>query len=121
MLKRGVMIIQVYCNNTPYAQNEAKERAFDCIRQLQKWAQGHQFTIYEIPHDPNLQSFIAKCNRKNTCLLCKCMMYREAYEIMKKEKTSGIITGSSLGQVASQTVPTCMLRFINFRFQSTIL
>jgi len=31
------------------------------------------------------------------------MMYREAYEIMKKEKASGIITGSSLGQVASQT------------------
>jgi thiamine biosynthesis protein ThiI len=31
------------------------------------------------------------------------MMYREAYEVMKKEKASGIITGSSLGQVASQT------------------
>ena len=30
-------------------------------------------------------------------------MCREAYEIMKKEKASGIITGSSLGQVASQT------------------
>jgi thiamine biosynthesis protein ThiI len=103
MMKRGVMIIPVYCNNTPYAQNEAKERAFDCIRQLHKWAPGHQFTTYEIPHGPNLQSFIAKCNRKNTCHLCKRMMYREAYEIMKKEKASGIITGSSLGQVASQT------------------
>ena len=103
MMKRGVMIIPVYCNNTPYAQNEAKERAFDCIHQLHKWAPGHQFTTYEIPHGPNLQSFIAKCNRKNTCLLCKRMMYREAYEIMKKEKASGIITGSSLGQVASQT------------------
>ena len=103
MMKRGVMIIPVYCNNTPYAHNEAKERAFDCIRQLHKWAPGHQFTTYEIPHGPNLQSFIAKCNRKNTCLLCKRMMYREAYEIMKKEKASGIITGSSLGQVASQT------------------
>ena len=103
MMKRGVMIIPVYCNNTPYALNEAKERAFDCIRQLHKWAPGHQFTTYEIPHGPNLQSFIAKCNRKNTCLLCKRMMYREAYEIMKKEKASGIITGSSLGQVASQT------------------
>jgi thiamine biosynthesis protein ThiI len=103
MMKRGVMIIPIYCNNTPYAQNEAKERAFDCIRQLHKWAPGHQFTTYEIPHGPNLQSFITKCNRKNTCLLCKRMMYREAYEIMKKEKASGIITGSSLGQVASQT------------------
>ena len=85
MMKRGVMIIPVYCNTSPYAENAAKERAYDCIRQLQTWASGHQFTTYEIPHGPNLRSFI------------------EAYEIMKKEGASGIITGSSLGQVASQT------------------
>lgn len=103
MMKRGVMIIPVYCNNTPYSESAARERAFDCIRQLQKWAPGHQFTTYEIPHGPNLQSFITSCNRKNTCLLCKRMMYREAYDVMKKENASGIITGSSLGQVASQT------------------
>jgi len=103
MMKRGVLIIPVYCNNSPYAENAARERAFDCIRQLQKWAAGHQFKAYEIPHGPNLQAFIDICNRKNTCLLCKRMMYREAYEVMKKEGASGIITGSSLGQVASQT------------------
>ncbi len=103
MMKRGVMIIPVYCNTSPYAENAARERAFECIRQLQKWAPGRQFTTYEIPHGPNLRSFIDICNRKNTCLLCKRMMYREAYEVMKKEGASGIITGSSLGQVASQT------------------
>jgi thiamine biosynthesis protein ThiI len=103
MMKRGVMITPVYCNTSPYGENAAKDRAFDCIRQLQAWAPGHQFTTYEIPHGPNLRSFIDTCDRKNTCLLCKRMMYREAYEIMKKEGASGIITGSSLGQVASQT------------------
>ncbi|AKB50240.1 tRNA S(4)U 4-thiouridine synthase (former ThiI) [Methanosarcina barkeri str. Wiesmoor] len=103
MMKRGVMIIPVYCNTSPYAENAARERAFECIRQLQKWAPGHQFKTYELPHGPNLRTFIDICNRKNTCLLCKRMMYREAYEVMKKEGASGIITGSSLGQVASQT------------------
>ena len=103
MMKRGVMITPVYCSNSPYAEDAARERAFDCIRQLQKWAPGHQFTTYEIPHGPNLKAFIDICNRKNTCLLCKRMMYREACEVMKKESASGIITGSSLGQVASQT------------------
>jgi thiamine biosynthesis protein ThiI len=103
MMRRGVTIIPVYCNNSPYAENAARERAFDCIRQLQKWAPGHQFKTYEIPHGPNLRAFIDLCSRKNTCLLCKRMMYREAYEVMKKEGASGIITGSSLGQVASQT------------------
>lgn len=103
MMKRGVMIIPIYCNTSPYAGDTARERAFDCIRQLQTWAPGHQFTTYELPHGPNLQAFIETCAQKNTCLLCKRMMYREAYEIMKKEGASGIITGSSLGQVASQT------------------
>jgi thiamine biosynthesis protein ThiI len=103
MMKRGVMITPVYCNTSPYSGDAARERAFDCIRQLQAWAPGHQFTTYEIPHGPNLRSFINTCDRKNTCLLCKRMMYREAYEVMKKEGASGIITGSSLGQVASQT------------------
>jgi len=103
MMKRGVMIVPVYCSNSPYAEDAARERAFDCIRQLQKWAPGYQFKTYEIPHGPNLKAFIDICNRKNTCLLCKRMMYREAYEVMKKEGASGIITGSSLGQVASQT------------------
>jgi len=103
MMKRGVTIIPVYCNTSPYAENAARERAFECIRQLQKWAPGHQFKTYELPHGPNLRTFIDICNRKNTCLLCKRMMYREAYEVMIKEGASGIITGSSLGQVASQT------------------
>lgn len=103
MMKRGVTIIPVYCNTSPYAENAARERAFECIRQLQKWAPGHQFKTYELPHGPNLRTFIDICNRKNTCLLCKRMMYREAYEVMKKEGANGIITGSSLGQVASQT------------------
>ncbi|AAM04880.1 thiazole biosynthesis protein [Methanosarcina acetivorans C2A] len=103
MMKRGVMITPVYCNNSPYAEDAARERAFDCIRQLQTWAPGHQFATYEIPHGPNLRAFIGTCDRKNTCLLCKRMMYREAYEVMKKVGASGIITGSSLGQVASQT------------------
>ena len=85
-LKRGVVIIPVYCNTTPYAQNEEKDRAFDYIHQLHKWVPWHQFITYEIPHGPNLQSFIAKCNRKKICLLCKRMMCKEAYEIMKRRK-----------------------------------
>lgn len=103
MMKRGVMIIPVYCDGSPYAEDAARERAFDCVRQLQTWAPGHQFTTYDLPHGSNLRAFIDTCDRKNTCLLCKRMMYREAYEVMKKEGASGVITGSSLGQVASQT------------------
>ena len=103
MMKRGVEIIPVYFNNEPFSDKAAHERAMECIAILQKWAPGHPFTVYEIPFGDNLESFLTICGQKNTCLLCRRMMYRGAYEVMKKEGANGIITGASLGQVASQT------------------
>jgi len=38
-----------------------------------------------------------------TCVLCKRMMYRIAASIAKAENAHGIVTGESIGQVASQT------------------
>lgn len=103
MMKRGVTIIPVYCNNEPYADDSTKQRAYDSIRILQQWSPGQLMPIYEIPHGNALANFIQQCSRNQTCVLCKRMMYRIAYEIMIKEGATGIITGSSLGQVASQT------------------
>ncbi|HHI30347.1 MAG TPA: tRNA 4-thiouridine(8) synthase ThiI, partial [Candidatus Methanoperedenaceae archaeon] len=48
------------------------------------------------------------CEEKLACVLCKRMMYRIAIEIMKKEGAHGIVTGASLGQVASQTSQNLM-------------
>ena len=103
LMKRGVEIVPVYCNNEPYNDDRARQRTMDCIAQLQKWCPGHPFKIYEVPNGANLGQFIDRCERKKTCVLCKMIMHRTAYEIMKIEGASGVITGSSLGQVASQT------------------
>ncbi|MBP2030952.1 thiamine biosynthesis protein ThiI [Methanohalophilus levihalophilus] len=103
MMRRGVEIIPVYANNAPFANDAGKERTMDCVRALQKWAPGHLMKFYEVPNGPYLEAVREKCNVKNTCIMCKRMMYRLGFEVMNKEKASGIITGSSLGQVASQT------------------
>ncbi|MBC7086058.1 MAG: tRNA 4-thiouridine(8) synthase ThiI [Methanomethylovorans sp.] len=103
MMKRGVEIIPIYCNNEPYADESTRQRALDCIKVLQQWAPGHPFKIYEIPHGHSLKTIVRQCSRNKTCVLCKRTMYRIAYEIMKRESAAGVITGSSLGQVASQT------------------
>lgn len=103
MMKRGVEIIPVYCNNEPFSDETTRERAMDCIKVLADWAPAHPLKMYEVPHGDNLTAFLTDCEYKNTCLLCRRTMYREAFEIMKKEGASGIITGASLGQVASQT------------------
>ncbi|MDP2218163.1 MAG: tRNA uracil 4-sulfurtransferase ThiI [Methanolobus sp.] len=103
LMKRGVEVIPVYCNNEPYSDERARQRTMDCINQLQKWCPGRPFKVYEVPNGQNLGAFIDNCDRAKTCVLCKRTMYRIALEIMNIENASGIITGSSLGQVASQT------------------
>jgi len=103
MMKRGVEIIPVYFNAEPFSDESTCKRAMECIEILQKWAPGRPFDVYEIPFGDNLTAFLNTCDCKNTCLLCRRTMYRVAYEIMKIKGASGIITGASLGQVASQT------------------
>ncbi len=103
MMKRGVEIIPVYCNNSPYNDDRAHKRTMDCIKVLQQWCPSQPMKVYEVPNGTNLGKFIDSCSRNKTCLMCKRTMYRIAARIMGKEGASGIITGSSLGQVASQT------------------
>jgi thiamine biosynthesis protein ThiI len=102
MMKRGCELIAIYFNNSPYTNETTRQRAFACIAKLKEWSPKRELKTYEVPHGVNLAEFKAKAE-KLTCVLCKRMMYRIAREIALKEGALGIVTGSSLGQVASQT------------------
>ncbi|MCE8422878.1 MAG: tRNA 4-thiouridine(8) synthase ThiI [Candidatus Methanoperedens sp.] len=103
MMKRGCEIVPLYLNNEPFSDDTTRERAMKCIEVLQKWSPQRKLTIYEAPHGENLLSFLNNCDNRLNCVMCRRMMYRIAGEVMKMEGAHGIITGSSLGQVASQT------------------
>ncbi|MFH0904645.1 MAG: tRNA uracil 4-sulfurtransferase ThiI [Methanobacteriota archaeon] len=103
LMKRGCEIIPLYLNNEPFSDETTRERAMQCIDVLQKWSPQKKFTIYEAPHGENLLAFLSNCNNRLNCVMCRRMMYRIASEVLKIESAHGIITGSSLGQVASQT------------------
>jgi thiamine biosynthesis protein ThiI len=103
MMKRGCEVIPVYVNNDPFSDETTRQRALECIRVLQTWAPGHSLKVYEVPGGESQVSFLSDCRRRYTCVLCRRMMYRIAAGIMEKEHAHGIITGASLGQVASQT------------------
>ena len=60
----------------------------------------------------NYGDFLKKCTEdappRMTCVLCKSGMYQIAEKIAKQEKALAIIDGSSVGQVASQTLPNIL-------------
>ncbi len=103
MMKRGCEIVPLYLNNEPFSDETTRERAMACIDALQRWSPQKKFTIYEASHGDNLLAFLNNCDNRLNCILCKRMMYRIASEVLRLEGAHGIITGSSLGQVASQT------------------
>lgn len=109
MMRRGCNIIPVFFNNGEFSDKAYTERAMDAIKKLKEWAPGHNFKVYEVPHGDTLREFIERGNVKYTCVFCKHMMYRTAVEIAKRGGAHGIITGSSLGQVASQTSDNLMI------------
>jgi thiamine biosynthesis protein ThiI len=108
MMKRGCEVIPVYVNNEPFSDDTMRQRALECIRVLQTWAPSHPFKGYEVPNGISLDAFLSNCQRRYTCILCRRMMYCIAAGIMEKEGAFGIITGASLGQVASQTSENMM-------------
>ncbi len=103
MMKRGCEIVPLYLNNEPFSDETTRERAMACIDVLQKWSPQKKLTIYEAQHGNNLLAFLNNCDNRLNCVMCRRMMYRIAGEVLKMEGAHGIITGSSLGQVASQT------------------
>ncbi|AAL81412.1 tRNA 4-thiouridine(8) synthase ThiI [Pyrococcus furiosus DSM 3638] len=59
-------------------------------------------------------SVLAKLQKREwTCILCKIAMLKRAAEIAKEEGALGIVTGDSLGQVASQTLSNLFIETIS--------
>jgi thiamine biosynthesis protein ThiI len=103
MMKRGCEIVPVFFHNAPYFDDTTMNRALNTLRELNKWCPGHEMKAYIMPHGRNLQAFLEKGNQKYTCVFCKHLMYKVSRAIAEKVGAHGIVTGSSLGQVASQT------------------
>ncbi|HEY3422969.1 MAG TPA: tRNA uracil 4-sulfurtransferase ThiI [Methanocellaceae archaeon] len=104
MMKRGCEIVPVFFDNDPFFANDStQKRAIQCLTKLKEWSPGHPMKAYIMPHGSNLQAFQEKGNVKYTCVFCKHLMYKVSRDLAKKIGAQGIITGSSIGQVASQT------------------
>ncbi|WNY23065.1 putative tRNA sulfurtransferase [Methanimicrococcus hongohii] len=103
MMRRGVEIIPVFFDNEEYAGSIVAEKAIDNAKVLFSWTPGRKQKIYRIKNSEYMTKMMQTTGHKNICLMCKRFMFRIAGAVMEKENASGIITGSSLGQVASQT------------------
>jgi thiamine biosynthesis protein ThiI len=111
MLERGADMIAVHMDNRPYG---GLEHQLTKVRQLAGTIgrnHGCSLRLYAVPHGANHAAIMEKCKPNLHCVLCRRMMLRVAGEIGKREGASAIVTGESLGQVASQTLTNIATEF----------
>ncbi|MCX6710299.1 MAG: tRNA 4-thiouridine(8) synthase ThiI [Candidatus Woesearchaeota archaeon] len=103
MMRRGCKAVLLYIDNSPFADSSRLERAKKTAEKLSEYYYGDKLKLYVVTAGNALSEF-KKINNRFTCIFCKRTMFRIASEIAKKESASAIVDGSSLAQVASQTV-----------------
>ena len=103
MMKKGADVVFVHMDNRPFIDDRSFEKVKKLVAALNKKTKKNA-KLYLIPHGKSQSVVVKKAKRKLTCLMCRKIMLEVAIKIAKKEKAAGILTGESLGQVASQTL-----------------
>jgi tRNA uracil 4-sulfurtransferase len=102
MMQRGCRVIFVHFHGAPYQDDTSQQK----VRQLVKILTRHQFLsrLYLVPFGEIQRQIVAAVARPLRVILYRRMMLRIAEAIARKEKAKALLTGESLGQVASQTL-----------------
>lgn len=103
MMRKGVDVIAVHFDNRPFTDERHVNKALRLVEHLEK-VLSKKIKTYIVPHGKAQTEFARHCRHNLQCVLCRRMMLRVAKAIADLEKSSAIITGESLGQVASQTL-----------------
>ncbi len=100
--KRGVELCAVHFYSYPYTSERAKEKVLDLARILSKSCCG--LKVYVVPFTDIQLRIHEKCADDYTTLIMRRFMMRIAEKIALSEGAEALITGESVGQVASQTM-----------------
>ena len=100
--KRGVTMSAVHFNSPPYTSERAREKVLDLARILSESLCG--IRVHVVPFTDIQMQIHEKCHEDYTTIIMRRYMMRIANEIAKKEHSQALVTGESIGQVASQTM-----------------
>ena len=102
MMQRGCRVIFVHFHSAPYQDKTSQDK----VRELVKLLTRHQFQsrLYMVPFGEIQRQIVAAVTRPLRVVLYRRMMLRIGERIARREKARALVTGESLGQVASQTL-----------------
>ena len=102
MMRRGVNVNAVHFFSFPYTSERAKEKVLDLARILGGYGAGMR--VFIVPFTDIQLKIHEKCPDSMGTLIMRRFMMRIANQIARRDGATALITGESLGQVASQTI-----------------
>lgn len=100
--KRGVEIEAVYFHAPPYTSERAKEKVIDLARLVSRYTGPIRLHIVNFT---DIQLYIYdQCPHEELTIIMRRYMMKLAEHFAKKDNCLGLVTGESIGQVASQTM-----------------
>ena len=102
MAKRGLKLEALHFHSYPYTSPEAKQKVFDLAKKLSVY--NDEVRVHCISFTQVQEAIHQNCSPEFMITIMRRIMMRIAERICQRERLGAIVTGESLGQVASQTM-----------------
>ena len=100
--KRGVALEAIHFYSYPYTSERAKDKVLTLAKMVSEYSGGMR--VHIVPFTDIQLEIRDKCPEEHLTLVMRRFMMQIAEKIAQKNKCGALITGESLGQVASQTI-----------------
>ena len=102
MARRGMWLEMVHFESPPYTSQMAQDKVLELAKELTPWC--GQLMVHIVPFTEIQEEIRRKCPEEYFTLIMRRFMMRLAQAVARRVKAGALITGESLGQVASQTM-----------------
>lgn len=100
--KRGVFCEAVYYHSHPYTSERAKQKVIDLAKILARY--NGSFNLHVVPFTDIQLDIYERCPHEQLTIIMRRYMMIIAERIAKERHCQALVTGESIGQVASQTI-----------------
>lgn len=102
MAKRGIELTAIHFASPPYTSVRAEEKVEELLRRVGRYS--GRLNMYTVPFTKLQEEIRDKCHEEYFTIIMRRFMMMIAERIARENECQALITGESLGQVASQTI-----------------
>ncbi|WP_405354412.1 tRNA uracil 4-sulfurtransferase ThiI [Ruminococcus sp.] len=102
MAKRGLKLTAIHFASPPYTSKRAEDKVVRLLRRVSRYA--GKMTMYTVPFTKIQETIKNECPEELFTIIMRRLMMEISSRIAEDNNCTALITGESLGQVASQTI-----------------